>query len=418
MVEKVQKQLEELREEIRIFKKNEKATYDMISLYECIFNTSFNTFSGENLVRTVISNLEDPEVSISYKNESIYSYIKDLNDNYQQICEKYKNIKEAQEILQNFKMSDLKTLITAYLSTIPHIDYVDTEVNMVTQLHNLDLNQIQEFLFSNIPITMRVEILENFLINNYIELLNYICGHQFNQEKVDELLKAFQQSDFDFYTYIKQFLINKEYQKISILHNLGIVDINSLEYTCTDERYNLVNDHITPCSYICMTNKKLNSFMDLYESDSYQKVSSYAKENDARLILSTINLADLPNFIRLKNCSIYPELIIGLKNRINSEQLIQGDLKELKNGIYQAIIHKATNKKEYKEYLKFAKLVMKYTDYQELMKSEQEKQEKEILLKKSIEEKRQEFSTLLSQFNEYCQETVPGKTLVKNVKKA
>ena len=64
--------LDNLEEDLRIFRKNETAVYDMISLYEFLSSNkdSYNLIEI-TLVEKVIKDLEDHDVIIPYKAESI-----------------------------------------------------------------------------------------------------------------------------------------------------------------------------------------------------------------------------------------------------------------------------------------------------------------------------------------------------------
>jgi len=91
------------------------------------------------------------------------------------------------------------------------------------------------------------------------------------------------------------------------------------------------------------------------------------------------------------------------------------DTDEYCNTIAGLLIRKAHNKKEYKEYRKYANEFLDKADYRKILAERKKEQEREIQAKRLLQTKREELSTLLYNLNEKLQEEVPGKTKIKNI---
>jgi hypothetical protein len=87
--------LENLLDEIRLYKKNESAYYDMVALAYYLHNKEVLDLPGSVLMVKVIKDLEDVEVTIPYKYDDINSYYMDyLSEEVKRIRAKYSSIKE------------------------------------------------------------------------------------------------------------------------------------------------------------------------------------------------------------------------------------------------------------------------------------------------------------------------------------
>ena len=171
--------------------------------------------------------------------------------------------------------------------------------------------------------------------------------------------------------------------------------------------------------------KSISSIKDLYESDSYPKVSSIIRENNDLLILSSLDLEKMCDFIKLSHFEVTEEKIKFLASRIikdsrNDAIDILIDSKEKRKNeirkIEDAIIHKASNKNEYKELRKFANLFIRLADIEQEIEKRKQDLEKVVQEQELLMQKRQEFFNILYDMNEYAQENVPSRTLVKNIK--
>ena len=85
------------------------------------------------------------------------------------------------------------------------------------------------------------------------------------------------------------------------------------------------------------------------------------------------------------------------------------------NTIASLLIRKAHNKKEYKEYRKYANEFLAKTDYSKIMAEREQQKAQQRQEKLRLIEKREELSTLLYNLNEKLQAEVPGKTKIKNI---
>ena len=77
---------EELKEKIRLFKKNEEAVYDILALYQfLITNGDMNSLIGVILAEKVLADLKDIEVEVSYKANSIQDFYAKIDSDYKSL---------------------------------------------------------------------------------------------------------------------------------------------------------------------------------------------------------------------------------------------------------------------------------------------------------------------------------------------
>lgn len=162
--------------------------------------------------------------------------------------------------------------------------------------------------------------------------------------------------------------------------------------------------------------KKLDNFRKLYESDTYKKVTEEIRNNDDYAILELLRYDDIEALISLPNFRLTQEKLdlIIRRYRLNHQKYNcyyeenKNKANKQREKIIGIIIHKAKNKEEYKEILEYVKYFAEHTDLEKERLAE-------IQNKKDLAEARTNFSTMLYNFNEYLQETEPGRKLIKNI---
>lgn len=388
--------IEELEEEIRVFKKNENACYDMLALYYSLLNQEYVPYSIIfNLAEKLISDLEDKEVSIKLKEDKDVFYImSDINKKYHETINKYKNIYECKERCRNFYTSyrgDItrKDFIN-YYKYCDKIDFDLIKILVETSMHSI----IEMFLVSNIPFEKRMNIFSDSLISS-IEYGNdfELSFELFTKCKIIEL-----RDSFDFNSELASSIINnRKFDRIPYLQsyfNLNSKDI-SYSYRSNDESLK-----ISLVGIVGYYDKSINNIIDLYESDSYMDLSKEIRTNNDLVILENIKEENISDFISLSHFEVTDEKIDTLVNKIISfYEVDEEEFKQLSKKYLDkwslAILYKAKNKAEYKEMLEYVKKL------EEKVKSKINEIEKE---RQKLEGYRSLFAVALKELNNKIEE--------------
>lgn len=415
--------LDNLEEDLRIFRKNETAVYDMISLYEFLSSNkdSYNLI-GITLVERVIKNLEDHDVIIPYKAESILELLILLYNQYQQIIRKYQSKKgKEKDYLKDFGNSYRykEKIIRDDLKRIPY-NGVNTEFNIIQKLLFTTPQLIYKFLVSELPLDIRLEMLIEILSikqdkSKYLFLDHdketYLSTEEMKKfyKKIQELLEKM--SNIKYRTSqieeLYQNFLNSDEEEMVSLQNFGL-NLNKYYWIYSSPQDDKLNGtKLSAVSYICARKGTPPSFKRLYEDKSYLTVPKKIRENNDFFILNTIHLLYIPSVINLSHFVVTEEKIGFLTNRIVKElksidmtkEQTKKNYRKIIQEIAKALINKVKNNPEYKQISACVKTLMESVD-----------------IDQEIKIKRRELSTLLYNLNEYAQENIPGKRLVKEIK--
>lgn len=420
--EKRDDELECLKKEIRLFRKKEKAIFDMIFLYE-ILNTDrpINNLIGITLIERVLKNLEDKSLKIPYKTTSIFHLLIILQDQYYEIVNKEENNKkEYKHYIQKFsdEYNYKEIIVERDLNRITMLKG-NEEFNLIQMVLSKSPQLVYKFLISKIPFNTRLEMFQDVLSakqdKNYEEFFNSDNINFLTKEEKRKLPKRMKKlvkkatGMKNKKRYIENLLNNQEKNDATI-KNWPKSEHNILEEQQKDKD-TINNMYLTFVSYMLHMKENIHTFKNLYEGENYLEVYEKNRTNSDLLIINSLHLVYLPIFIKFPHFVVTEEKIEFLKIRIIKE-LSSIDITDLesKKETYQkilqeiakAIISKAKNKKEYKQFCTYAKSFIEVVDI-----------EKKI---QPLNEKRRELSTLLYRMNDYAQENIPGKRLIKEIK--
>lgn len=412
--------LECLKEEIRIYRKNEKATYDMLALYELLLQGHYiHNLMGITLTEKVIHDFEDPEVTVPLIAKDINDVLNFLNSKFSEILRKYKDMDECKEYCNNFCVSYKNNFASKDISSLFY-QRSNRNFDLIKELLRQSPSFVYKFLVSEIPFETRLKMFINIL-KSYNEVgksfyyfihdskLDYLKDYLTEEEcitfykKKQEIIDALNKNEYkDNVRDLLNGLVNNEKDEyIAQLQNYGI-DFN-LFYAKYDSKSgsDLDGKSISTVGVLISRKKTLSSIIDLYECDSYLKVECTVRNNNDLLILDQIDLSDISSFIELSHFEVTEEKIrflasvllrylenydISTLTQVN--QNYELGVKEIAN----IIIHKAKNKEEYKKMVQYAKLFLELTDLdKEIAKRKKEEQ----LLKN-----RQVLTSVLHNINE------------------
>jgi len=411
-----------LEDNIKEFKKNEEAVYDMLALYQFLLDEgNMKSFIGVTLLEKVIKDLEDPEVTVSYKARTVNEFYHKA-DGYPILRElrNYKNIEGCKELYDSFYESYKRDYTFNQIHNMPW----NKPFNLIIEIAKNDNaygDWTYEFLISDIPLETRLEMFMDVLnseqfykIRDFLTKKEKSNLNRTNKEKIEEKRK-------ELVAAIKN---NKEVSKtignylISQIKNRNFGLIKSLQDTVFDFNSYIFKDFyqigyessaIVPIVWFSRE-KKVDDFKILYESDSYKNIPENIRNNDDYVAIEYLSMDEIIEFIKLRNFRITPENLVLIINKFRNyyKQDINSTYKYMKTQIIDAIIRKAKNKEEYKQMLEYVKYFVANTDFE---KEELDELQKQQLLQNA----RTNLSTVLYNLNEQLQETEPGRKLLKNI---
>lgn len=405
---------EEFEEEIRVFKKNENATYDILALCEYFFDMDSNyekTLVACTLAEKVIDDLEDPEINVSYKSDNEYvPYIISKNEEkFYEIIKKYRNVGECKELYDKFFTSYKEQVYYRHL-------YYNRESRIYNSLMDILLSNgcydiIKMFLTSNISLGKKTEIFTDLLqyflkYNNIIQLCKLICDLNPKTPDIKKIIDEFDSPLHEGYntTNLVNYIIdNKKYGYIPYLQEY-------FNFNKEDYLYKIKNNEsdttVSLIGKIAVLDKTIRSVKELYESDSYMKLPKKIRFNNDLVILENITEPYVTDFISLSHFEITDEKIDILVKRILSMYFDSAKYSSELVTLYLnqwslAILHKSKNKNEYKVMLKYVKKLEEKVKT-EMGKKEIELKELEIyrsILVGTLKELENKMEDKLSEFN-------------------
>lgn len=408
-----------IEEKIKKYEKNTAVVCDILTFYKNLDEEEIS-IESYTLLDKVIKDLEDKEVNVPFKANSIEYLLANNQDEYndlKKLCQAYGI---DREIKKDFRLS----LIEKY--------YIESSkskkrYNFLEKVYKTSKDFINEFLISDIPLSQKIDFfydtilfiskegsgpgqLENILAPkpNSCELNR--TSPQIKDQEIKILIKAFHdylnKKNMKKSELFLQLLKNKVWVNdwICYLQNHKIVDFTDLEGQIKLFGHKI---NCSSCAYLDLTQP---NFMNFYASADYcHRVSQELRTNDDLYILDKIKINNLTEFIALENFVITTEKIQKIANRVlNYQKENKKNDIDLINNIRDAIIYKSKSNKEYRQMSLYANLFVKLSDYA------QYKQEEEIK-KQELLQARFNLVLRLANLNESLQEQVPQRTLLKNI---
>ena len=405
---------ERYKKQIKRYKKNSEALANEILLYEALKRSeSSDDVIVWTLADEFIKNLEDNKVSLTLYGKSITEII-DSNyqtDEYQKIiriCDRLGYDDIISKLNEDYRLRELRK---------KYYNRNYSEFDIIKLLFEKSPEWILEIFASDADMNIKIQILIKVLScigrddkDKIIKILT--CDESLINElkrtdekiimaKVEMLKNEFRKENPSLQSMYEKLYLKKDGKELLIfLHQKGFIDLSKIIFeTGKDKKLS-----ISPVSLMAL-NGNLSDIEEYRNSKDYE-FDSEITNNDDLFLIEQINykelskLIELPSFILtdVKVKKISEKLLSNYSNREEDEKLFET--------IKSTILHKAHNKKDYKELLRYTLLL------DEIKRTKIEKQDtvwkydtaKRILLKQ------------LYELNEYAQENVPSRRLVKEVK--
>ena len=427
--------LECLQEEIRIFRKNEEATYDMLALYGVLLQDSpLCDLAILTLTEKVINDFEDSEVTVPFFAKNVEAFIEFKSDELYRILKKYQDIDECKETCAAFFGCYKEGISQNFIMKNGLLKKTDP-FNILTMLLSKNPGFVYKLLVSDISFPIRFAMFDILMKNISRNLLWFL--EEGNGKRIEYITKEDQeklpqkkQKLIDtFYRNgsvraLSEFLINKEmYTSINHFLEFGM-NVNRCYWDCTVAPSFLVGETISTVGYLFKKTHSLSTIEKLYADECYLQIGGTARDNNDLLILYYIKLRDILNFIKWSHFVVTEDKIRLIAMRLfesiksyDSSLLKNGrdDFKMLVESILGVIVHKAKNNEEYKLMSEYAELLRNLTDIDSLIAKREKEEQLAIQEQELREQKRKELTAILRKMNDYAQENVPGKRLVKDV---
>lgn len=408
----------EIKETIRIWEKNRQALFDLAGLLYILKTNKYESITSASLFYRVLNNLEDPEITISYKGESLLKTNRELSSGVEQLSKQYSEvIPEAKDYFRKVRSKNIDGyLFNSYVvdNNGNNIHWYDKPYNLINSLISTNqIKWIKELLASNIKIPCRLEMLDRIIKSNKIMLENLVNENGDNPDSIYPEIW-----DRDDSEEIKSKMIDtindliKTWEKVKVLgeedeylivrgmdkKNLAFFQKNNIIDFVKDLSY--ASEYGTLAVPAVISNKKDGIYYigDFYDTESYQKLSPGIKHNTDRFLIHNIvenSCSDIDILIKLKNFKITDENISEIIQTLSSSDYKPSDW--LIDKICRAIEKKSQTPKEYRRAKQYTAQIRDSFDPQKL-----EQQRGELVLR-------------LMNMNESLQEQVPGKMKIKNL---
>lgn len=416
-----------LRKEIKIYKKNEKAICDYLTLYEFLLTGDTESLAFNTVLDVFIKDLEDDEINIPFNEKNFKEII--LNMQHQD-SKLFNNTGSYPSLRQNYTEDFRLNKIIIFYDRKYYVN-PDKKVNFVLDLYrNNCVYVIKEILCSNMNINKKCEFLFDCLMHciecnsdgfTNLFLVNrnflYDIKPEIRKEKLECLRTKFREyvNNFKYKDKIIKAMSNTEDGIIPWMVNLqknNLVDFtNNKDIVLLDDRHIEVSLFVT--NYSC---KQQVNFFEYYQLKDYKNVSEKQRNLDDLVILKTLNSFDIAKFVSLSNFKFTEEKIKFIGKRFFEEQVyLERSLNEFINYIKNAILLKSKNKQEYKQNQKYANLLSEISNCEAYFENIRLKEKEKELEQQKLDNKRQELSTLLFNINDIFQENVPSRKLIKDV---
>lgn len=439
---KVDKKRRTFENEIEVYKKNNKALCDMLTLYIYFVDKKNEDPAVYIALNEVIKDLEDKDVDVPFEAESIMTLMDQDNDYFYNVLRDLKESNYYDELVgtlyENYRIIPTRIYYGSryinncggYLSKQPY--------NFFARMCNTYPDFVSEVLCSNMEMAKKLNILYDILkyyLRNYgFDKFVYILDpkgsgyelsrtdYKVKEQKINELLEAFR----------KEIETNKERKKELLEIILKINTGRAVDWLCYLQEQKLVDfmseRRIMHTTYfaevetsLCMVfGNQIENLKKLYQLEDYNKLPENIRANDDKVILSSIKVEDITSFIALPNykTSIVDIELLG-KRVLNVQVRHNRAIPYLIDQIKSAIIHKVKDKEEYKTYCELASMFEQLADYKAYktrrMQERIEHAKAQVQEERKLLNARYEFILRLSNMNESLQEQVPGKRVIKEL---
>ncbi len=408
-----------IEEKIRNYEKNITVLCDMLTFYKSLDEEKVS-LESYTLLDKVIKDLEDNEVMVPFKANSIEEILANYQEessDLKQLCKSYGiNI----QIKEDFRLNLIKKYFIESLES-------KKRYNFLEKVYKTSKNFINEFLTSNIPLSKKV----NFLYDTILliskdgygpSMLENLFDSNFNVGKLNRTSSEIKEREIkilieSFFSYLNKNVMKKSELFLQLLKN----QLWANEWVFYLQKNNMVDftnlacqiklfDQKVDCSVCSYLNLEDTTFLNFYNiKDYYSKVPKEIRDNDDLYILEKIDISDLATFIASKNFEIAENKIFKIAERVLT---YQKELKEcdwiLIENIKQAIIKKASNSREYHQMNSYAKVFVQRSDYEFYVQEEKEKNQQLLLA-------RTHLMLLFHNLNESLQEQIPSRVRIKNI---
>ena len=400
-------------EEIRVWKKNVQALYDLAGLlYILKYENMCNNISGAALFFRVLNNLQDPKITVGYSGESLVDKSCSLSKQMDQIRERYSEIiPDIDSYLKDVTAINIdeylfNSCITDGTGNI--IRWYDKPYNLVGSLiESHSIKWLKELLSSNIGSGYRFWMLDDIIKSNKVWLKELVddnnypdsvyhafYDHETNEEnkkksndRINDLIKS----------WAEQRTIDNKYEMVRDMR------VDNLDFLQKSGMIDFVKD-VTYCSnygtlavpaQIYARKDGIYYFGSFYDTESYKSFNGIRQNTDKYLIHNIVRTGEeLDRLIQLKNFKLTDENVQEIISALSCcDKVYEWELKK----IYEAIEKKATTPKEYRKVKQIIKQIQDALDPEKL------------------KEGRQALVTRLFNMGDSLNAQVPGKMKIKDI---
>lgn len=388
-----------LEEEIRIFKKNEKALYDFLNLVE-LSSKNINVNNSQliclSAIENIINDFEDEEVTLDLNSSaSLIELIHTQTEEFYKINKKYEKFEECKELLDKFRITHKNGPAIIFLNKMNSEKVISSEDSKFSNLFFKTLEDvasyqgIQSFLCSDISIENKLISLDKIADNfGYYYVYEILASSKYNSlgilpyNKLDEnrkeLLKILNSSvrktenkriKREFLSSLLSY-IEKECNNNPYLLGLfnEFIDFNDIKYNIPYKNDNLIISVAVDAYYVT---QNIEVLKELYNDESYSILPARIRhDNDRLLINSLLNNEDLIKFIKFKNLKIDDYTITYLSERFidkykgnhhssKDNELLKKSIQIDIDKVKCAIISKANSDEEERKYKNYVNRLQK-----------------------------------------------------------
>lgn len=440
---KVDKKRRTFENEIEVYKKNNKALCDMLTLYIYFVDKKNEDPAVYIALNEVIKDLEDKDVNVSFKKESIAALVKQDADNYIVMSKKLRENgydELINQLIEDYRLYSIERYYRSKYINRGDDCLFEQPYDFFGKMCSHYPSFISEILCSNIEMSIKenilYDILKDYLVKNYgmMNLENILdskgagmdlsrTNYEVKEQKINELCEAFRieiennrKKKEELLDIILRISRDKAVDWVCYLQEKKLVDFMSEKRKINTMHFDMIEASLC----VILGVNKLGNIIKIYQLEDYNKLPEKVRANDDRVILDFILANEIPSFISLPNykTGLGDIEIIG-KRVLSYQKYFDSENKELIAQIKSAIIHKAKDKEEYKTYCELATNFEQLADYK-AYKEQQEKKRIErerVREQKRIELQNARYQVFLRLFNmnESLQEQVPGKRVIKEL---
>lgn len=406
----------EINEKIGVWQKNAQALLDMAGLLYILKTGEAGKVGGAALFVRVLKNLQDSEITVGYKGESLHKKNSELYKEIDAIAEQYSEV--VPDVSIYFK--NVRTLnIDEYLFNSYIIDEQGNAIRWYDEPYNLidsliasgSIKWMRELLLSDIKSGCRLVMLDEIIQSNKVKFWNLVddsnCpdsvypavwdneAYEENKkqsiDKMIDLIKMWAKKTV--LTNDKKYKMLKDmsFENLKFLQTMGIIDfVQDITYT---SEYGIV---AVPVQIYARSRNGVYEFGSFYDTESYQKLPADIKQNSDRYLIHGVIEENEPDRLILqKNFPITDENVQEIISALSSQS--DGVYEWQLKAVCDAIEKKSTTPKDYRKAKQYIKQIWDSLD------PEKRKQQ------------RQELVVRLFNMSESLQEQVPGKMKIKDI---